>query len=132
MVSQVQNTMADYTEAYKHLIEDRERFEKELEALKLEIKPADEMREGSPFGKREEEATQATEFEKKLALEKQLSDSLSKTNRAIQKYETGTYGICDQCGKPIEPARLEALPYAALCFNCKANQAKNTRSRLTR
>lgn len=124
--------MADFSEAYQNLLKQREHLTKELEDLKVDIKPADERREGSSFGKREEEATQAMEFEKRLALEKQLSDSLSKVNRAIQKYETGTYGICDQCGKPIEPARLEALPSATLCLSCKTSQTKNIRGRSTR
>ncbi len=124
--------MSDFSEAYQNLLKERERLIKELEDLKVNIKPADERREGSPFGKREEEATKAMELEKRLALEKQVSDSLAKVNRAIQKYETGTYGICDQCGKPIEPARLEALSYAALCLSCKTKQAKNVRGRSTR
>lgn len=124
--------MADFSEAYQNLLKQREHLTKELEDLKVNIKPADERREASSFGKREEEATEAMEFEKRLALEKQLSDSLSKVNRAIQKYETGTYGICDQCGKPIEPARLEALPSATLCMSCKTSQTKNIRGRSTR
>lgn len=123
--------MADFSEAYQNLLKEREHLIKELEELKVTIKPADERREGSPFGKREEEATEAMELEKRLALERQVSDSLLKVNRAIQKYEAGTYGICDQCGKPIEPARLEALPYAALCLSCKTSQTKNIRSRST-
>lgn len=124
--------MGDFSEAYQNLLKERERLTKELEDLEVTMKPADERREGSPFGKREEEATEFMEFEKRLALKKQLADSLDRVNRAIQKYETGTYGICDQCGKPIEPARLEALPHATLCLTCKAAQAKNTRSRSTR
>ena len=124
--------MSDFSEAYQNLLKERERLTKELEDLEVTIKPADERREGSPFGKREEEATEAMELEKRLALEKQLSDSLSKVSRAIQKYESGTYGICDHCGKPIEPARLEALPYAALCLSCKTSQTKNVKGRSTR
>jgi RNA polymerase-binding protein DksA len=124
--------MTDYTQVYQHLLEERERLNKKLEELKIKIGPADERLEGSPFGKREEAATEAMELEKRLALETQVTESLSKINRAIQKYEDGTYGICDLCGKPIEPARLEALPYAALCLNCKESQTKNARSRLAR
>ena len=124
--------MVDFSEAYQNLLKERERLTRELEQLKLTIKPADERREGSPFGKREEEATEVMEMEKRLALEKQLTDSLEKTKHAIEKYEAGTYGVCDQCGKPIEPARLEALPRAALCLSCKAGQSKNARSRSTR
>jgi RNA polymerase-binding transcription factor DksA len=124
--------MADFAEAYNRLIKERERLKKELEGFEVEIKLSDERREGSPFGKREEEATEAMEFEKRIALEKQLTDSLGNIDRAIQKYEAGTYGTCDQCRKPIEAARLEALPQACLCLNCKTNQDKSSRSRSTR
>ena len=124
--------MTDYSEVYKRLLAERELVNQELEGLKVKMSPDDERREGSPFGKREEEATEAMELEKRLALEKQLTDSLSRINHAIQKYESGTYGICDLCGKPIEPARLEALSYAALCLNCKSSPTKNSRSRSAR
>ncbi len=124
--------MTDYTQVYKHLLEERERLNKKLEELKNTIGPADEMRKGSPFGKIEEAATEAMELEKRHALETQVAQSLSKISHAIQKYEDCTYGICDLCGKPIEPARLEALPYAALCLNCKSSQTKNARGRLAR
>ena len=124
--------MTNFSEAYQNLLKERERQVKKLDELKVKIKPADERREGNPFGRREEEATEAMELEKRLALEKQVSDSLAKINRTLQKYEAGTYGVCDQYNKPIEPARLEALPYASLCLSCKTSQSKNIRGRSTR
>lgn len=36
----------------------------------------------------------------------------------------GTYGICLECGRPIEIARLKALPYAALCLECPARRER--------
>ena len=60
--------MTDYTQVYKHLLEERERLNKELEELKVKVGPAEERREGSPFGKREEAATEAMELEKRMAL----------------------------------------------------------------
>ena len=124
--------MTDFSEKYNYLLKERERLIKELEVLKATINPSEDRREGSPFGKREEEATQAMEFEKILAMEKQLTESLVKVNHAIEKYESGTYGICDQCGKEIQSGRLEALPYAAFCLECKAKQAKNGRGGMVR
>ncbi len=38
---------------------------------------------------------------------------------AIEKMYAGTYGICEDCGKAIEPARLEAKPFAKLCLKHK-------------
>ncbi len=108
---------------------EQERLTKELEQLKADMRPADERREGSPFGKREEEATESFELEKRLALEKRIREQLAEVGHALDKLGEGTYGKCDNCGQPIDPARLEALPQANLCLNCKALQAKNAKSR---
>lgn len=101
----------------------------ELEQLKASARPANERREGSPFGKREEEATETLELETRLALEKRIIDQLAEIEHALSKFEEGTYGLCDSCGQPIDPARLEALPQANLCLSCKAGQAKNAKGR---
>jgi DnaK suppressor protein len=124
--------MTVFTELYDRLKEEQKHLKNELQQLKVEEKSADEQREGSPFGKREEGATEAFELEKRLALERRLSDALAEVEHALNKYEAGTYGICDLCTQPIEPARLEALPHATLCLECKARQAKNARSRTAR
>lgn len=96
----------------------------ELEQLKTQVQPAEVRREGSPFGKREEEATESFELEKRLALEKQMRASLTDIGHALEKFEKGTYGSCDVCGQPIDPGRLEVLPQANLCMSCKAKQAR--------
>jgi DnaK suppressor protein len=89
----------------------------------------EDRRDGSPFGKREEEATQSAELEKRLAMEKQVKDNLAEVSQALEKFSKGTYGKCESCNKPIDMARLEALPHAALCLSCKANQSRNGRSK---
>jgi DnaK suppressor protein len=88
---------------------------------------ADERREGSPFGKREEEATESMELEKRLALENRLKALLAEVERALQKLDAGTYGICDVCNTAIDPARMEALPQAILCMSCR-QKAKNAKT----
>jgi len=104
---------------------ERKRLVEELEQSKAGAHFAEERREGSPFGKREEEATESFELEKRLAFEKRIRDSLADVEHALHKFEEGTYGLCDSCGQPIDPDRLEALPQANLCLKCKAQQAKN-------
>ncbi len=106
----------------KHLIE-------ELEQLKASVRPIEERRDGSPFGKREEEATETSELEKRLALEKQAGDLLADVEHALHKFEEGTYGLCDTCGQSIDLARLEALPQANLCLSCKSQQSKNAKNK---
>lgn len=45
---------------------------------------------------------------------------------ALARIEQGRYGLCAKCGKKIPQARLEAIPYALLCIECKsADERKN-------
>ena len=118
------NKVSSLGELYERLKKEREHVLRELEDLRVRLKPPPERREGSPFGKKEEEAGEAFELEKRLVEEKRLTGLLAELEHALVKYEAGTYGLCDQCGQPINPERLEALPQANLCLNCKARQAK--------
>jgi len=63
--------------------------------------------------------TATYEREKDLSLVINLRDLLEKIEKAVTKIDEGTYGLCDRCGKPIEKARLKALPYATLCLKDK-------------
>ncbi len=87
----------------------------------------DERREGSPFGKREEEATESMELEKRLAIERRLKTLLVEVDQALQKLDNGSYGVCEMCRLPIDPARMEALPQAILCMSCR-QKMKNART----
>lgn len=44
---------------------------------------------------------------------------LQAVEEALTEARRGRYGICERCGKPIDPERLEALPEATLCVQCK-------------
>jgi len=114
-------------ELYERLKKEKAELLEKIEQLRTLGQPSAERREGSPFGKREEGADEASELEKRLALENRLTGSLSEVEHALQKYEAGTYGLCDSCGQPIEQARLEAIPQASLCMKCKAQQEKETK-----
>ncbi len=111
------------------LEEEKKRLTDELAQLKASVKPIEERREGSPFGKREEEATETLELEKRLALENRLKGLMDEVDRALKKLDEGTYGLCDMCGKTIDPLRLEALPQATLCLICRAQQTKYAKSK---
>ena len=63
--------------------------------------------------------TATFEREKDLSLVNNLRDLMDKIDKALAKIDGGTYGLCDRCGKPIEKARLKALPYATLCLKDK-------------
>jgi RNA polymerase-binding transcription factor DksA len=69
--------------------------------------------------------TATFEREKDLSIENNVRDLLHKISRALKRMEDGTYGVCDICGKPIEKARVKALPYVDLCI--KDAQAQSRR-----
>ncbi len=119
--------MAKYTELYERLKKEKVELSERLEHLRASGRPSAERREGSPFGKREEGADEALELEKRLVLEQRLVESVNDVEHALQKYEAGTYGLCDSCGQAIELARLEAMPHASLCLTCKASRAKDAK-----
>jgi DnaK suppressor protein len=98
---------------------EKKRIQDELAQLASSRSTGDDRREGSPFGKREEEATESMELEKRLALENRLHSLLGEVDRALQKMDAGTYGLCDVCNSAIDPARLDALPQAILCMSCR-------------
>jgi len=66
-----------------------------------------------------EPETATYERERVLSLLDNSRDLLKQVDVALEKIEAGTYGICESCGKPIEAARVKALPHASLCIACK-------------
>ena len=54
---------------------------------------------------------------------------LKKIEDAIEKIETGTYGICEACGEKISIKRLEARPVTTLCIDCKTKQEEEEKLR---
>jgi DnaK suppressor protein len=53
-----------------------------------------------------------------LAISDNLMLLLGRTKKALMNMRSGKYGKCENCGKPIELARLEAIPTATLCLSC--------------
>jgi RNA polymerase-binding protein DksA len=64
-------------------------------------------------------ATVTYDREMGYSLEENSEEILQLIDEALQRINEGTYGICQNCGKPIGLERLEALPYARLCIDCK-------------
>jgi RNA polymerase-binding protein DksA len=72
-----------------------------------------------------EGGTATFERERDLSIENNVRDLMQKIDRALEKMDAGTYGFCERCGKPIEKARVRALPYVDLCI--KDAQAQSRR-----
>jgi DnaK suppressor protein len=100
----------------QRLEKEHKRVSEQLEQLRAN-RSSEERREGSPFGKREEEATETADLENMVAQEQRVIDQLADIESALKKFDAGTFGICEKCGRQIELARLEAMPTARLCMN---------------
>ena len=65
-------------------------------------------------------------FDREMAstLEENSAHVLAGIDAALGRIENGTYGVCQQCENPIGADRLEALPWATLCIDCKRKQER--------
>jgi DnaK suppressor protein len=54
---------------------------------------------------------------------------IGKIKEALERIETGTYGICESCGEEISEERLEARPVTTLCIECKTKQEQEEKVR---
>jgi DnaK suppressor protein len=68
---------------------------------------------------REEEAVDLQETDVDQAILDNEKTLLVEVQQALARIDTGTYGICSNCGQPIPETRLEALPWATLCVVCE-------------
>ncbi len=78
--------------------------------------------------KRDDEGEPETityERERDMSLLDNSRDLLDQVDRALEKIQEGTYGVCGNCGKSIEAARLKALPHASLCISCKREEERH-------
>ncbi len=68
--------------------------------------------------KEDDNASEVSEFQDTLSLGKNMEKNLDDVKAALEQVDAGTYGICSNCGKPIEEARLKLVPSATLCITC--------------
>lgn len=87
----------------------------------LGASPSGDLRSDLDYGESFADAGAATaERTERLRLVDTLKRQLDEVEGAIARIESGTYGICANCGNEIAPARLEARPEATLCVDCKS------------
>ncbi len=105
----------------QRLLEERQRLELEIRELDADLSESlEDSTEESPYDQHMAETAAATlDREIDLSLEENAWASVAQIDRALGKLENGTYGVCDQCGKPIGDERLEVAPFATLCIDCK-------------
>ena len=64
------------------------------------------------------------EREHEISLARKSAEVLRQSERALERMNDGTYGVCESCGDPIGKLRLQAFPRATLCMTCKKKQER--------
>jgi len=94
----------------------RAALDAERVALRRQLAELGEGGDGMSFDEGFADSSQvAAEQGEVRALVANLRSLLDDVERAIGKLDTGTYGLCEECGEPISPARLEAMPATRFC-----------------
>ncbi len=120
-------TKKDLEDLRKRLLDERSELETQLttiEETSFSTSQSDLSGEVSFDDENADAGTFTFERERDLSIENNVRDLLGKIDRALSRMADKTYGICSRCGKPIEKARLKALPYVELCIKDAQAQAR--------
>ncbi len=111
---------------------DTDRFKSQLEEQRAHVVAAIEYLHSENPGSMEDEtgempsdnhlgemATITLDREVDYTLEENSEHVLAEIDAALERIEAGTFGKCESCGKEIPEERLEALPYATQCIDCR-------------
>ncbi len=108
----------------------KRKLEQEQQELRHLIEKMDEESLGLPLQEAVSElssydnhpadlGSEVFERSKDFALREGMEIHLAQIKDALQRMQSGEYGVCEHCGQPIPLERLEAMPSANMCINCK-------------
>jgi RNA polymerase-binding protein DksA len=110
-------TDLDFDKIRKQLLEEKLEILKNVEGssnLPLHMNPD-----------RDDLAQDYITLEKEIAIKALEREQLEQIDKALERLDDGTYGLCQECHQPIHPERLEILPYALLCVSCQSKQERH-------
>lgn len=105
----------------KRLEEEKARLEDQIEDYERELEEArltESSSDRSPDPGNAEASSMKLEYAKELSIEQNTVDLLNKVDRALDRVNAGTYGVCESCGNAIPVERLDVLPYSTICVEC--------------
>ncbi|OGG15568.1 hypothetical protein A3D77_02630 [Candidatus Gottesmanbacteria bacterium RIFCSPHIGHO2_02_FULL_39_11] len=115
---------ADITKQMKkRLLDEKEKLLQTLSSLKAQDPFANTDRLNDNAAS-DTEAKEETDHERYEAIISQQRKRMSEIELALKRIEDTTYGICLNCGKPIEQKRLLVNPAAVYCLTCEKNLEK--------
>jgi DnaK suppressor protein len=117
-------TKAELDEVRGELNTDRDRLRSELNLAEHEVH--DLMRDAGDGAGNDPADVGSTTFERdhEMTLANNAREMLAQTERALQRIEDGSYGVCESCGQPIGKMRVMAFPRATLCLSCKQREER--------
>jgi len=105
------------------LLEEREAYQRQIETIDetgLGMSQGDQLQEDSTVDNHPADlGTETFERSKDLGLRSNALRRLREIDIALERMASGTYGMCEECGQPIAPERLEAFPSATTCIECQ-------------
>ena len=122
-------TTLDVAHYRQLLLEKREAVSAALDNLQRENsgsleEETGELVSGSADQHMADTATETVEREIGNTLEEHDERLLDAIDAALRRMDEGTYGKCVNCGAPIPEGRLEAMPWATLCIDCKRKEER--------
>jgi RNA polymerase-binding protein DksA len=127
-------TEKDFKEFEQRLMAERAKILKEmghLENTVLKVNQRDSAGDLSGYSfHMADVGTDAMEREKAFMFASNEGALLKEIDDALRKVYGGEFGVCENCGRPIARARLEAMPYARLCLSCKELEERTGRGAL--
>ncbi|MFE6411188.1 TraR/DksA family transcriptional regulator [Streptomyces sp. NPDC057837] len=117
-------TAEEVEEARSELMSEEARLREEISSSERSL--AGLMRDSGDGAGHDEADTGSKNItrEHELALAANAREMLDQTERALDRLDSGTYGLCENCGNPIGKARMQAFPRATLCVECKQKQER--------
>jgi len=80
------------------------------------------MENNTRQGDMADQASGNNEVHIQLKLKQTDAKILQAIEDALLRIDKGTYGVCRDCGEPIAPPRLHAIPWTRVCISCKEKQ----------
>ena len=105
------------------LLQDRERLKHEISFIEEHEISSGVFQEDEQDAVDQHPADEGSELferEKNLTVRSTLELSLTDVEDALRRIEDGTYGVCENCGKPIDIRRLRAMPSARFDVECQS------------
>lgn len=125
-----QNISIDSSEVGKRLVAEELRLERIRAALTqesaLEDADRDPTSDAAGSDHPADVGSELFERERAISILQRVEAKLADVRRALRHLESGGYGICEACGRPIAPARLEARPSARFCLEDQSRAEKES------